>query len=186
MAYPKTLNEFYTELKNKGVKLTHQFQLQILGTGINLVDKALEHITMWAQGAEAPGRTQNTQDIQYLGYPFNVPTNFLMTNELALTINCEADLKIRDALFYWKGTISDPDIEGGSAGGGIKTVSPAKGILDLFNDRMDTVTHRFELMGIYPTVVGPITTTNVDPGIATFNGTFKFQYWKTSETPNSF
>ena len=92
MAYPKNLNEFYTELKNKGVKLTHQFQLQILGTGIDAVDSALENITMWAQGAEAPGRTQNTQDIQYLGYPFNVPTNFLMTNELALTINCEAVL----------------------------------------------------------------------------------------------
>ena len=70
MAYPKNLNEFYAELQTKGVKLTHQFQIQFLGTP---VDDALENITMWAQGSQVPGLTQNVADIPYLGYNFNMP-----------------------------------------------------------------------------------------------------------------
>jgi len=182
MAYPKNLNEFYAELKQKGVKLQHQYQLQILGTGIAKVDEILENITMWAQGTELPGRQQNFQDIPYLGYPFNVPTNFTMTNQMALTINCDADMSIREALLFWKGVISDPAIEAGSAGGGIKTPTEAKAILDLFNDRMDTRTHSYELIGLYPLDVGNVAFTNAAPGIATLPVTFKFQYWKTNET----
>jgi hypothetical protein len=183
---PKTLNEFYSRLINQGVKLQHQFQLSIIGapdTG-GTVDRLLEDITMWAQGADVPGRTQNTSDIQYLGYPFNVPTNFTMTNTLELTINSSQDMGIRDALFFWKGLISDPHIEGGSTGGGIKTASTAQGILDLYNQTMDTPTHTYELVGIYPIVVGDATMSNVDPGIVTFPVTFKYQYWKLVKQPN--
>jgi len=186
MAYPKNLNEFYADIKEKGVMLQHQYQLQILGTGIDKVDKYLENITMWAQGTELPGRQQNFQDIAYLGYPFNVPTNFTMTNQLALTINCDGGLEIREALLFWKGIISDPDIEGGSAGGGIKVPTEAKAILDLFNDRMDTRTHSYELIGLYPTDVGNVAFSNANPQIATLPVTFKFQYWKTAETAVEF
>jgi len=186
MPYPKNLNEFYTELKNNGVKLTHQFQLSIVGTGIDSVDKALENLTMWVQGAQVPGRTQNVADLPYLGYTFNVPTNMIMTNEMTVTINADQQLKIHDAIIFWAGTISDPDIDGGAAGGGIKTASTATGRMDLFNDKMDTVLHTFKLVGIYPAEIGVIEFTNADPEIATFDVTFRYQYWKTELTPNSF
>ena len=108
-----------------------------------------------------------------------------MTNTISLEINCDTAMMIRDALLFWAGVFSDPDIEGGSAGGGIKNVSPAVGKLYLFNDKMDTVTHEYELVGLYPTNVGDITTSNVDANIAVFTAEFKYQYWKTVKTVNT-
>jgi len=63
MADIKRLNEFYRELVNKGAKLTNQFQLSFSNIGIATIEKALENITMWAAGADAPGRTQNVAEL---------------------------------------------------------------------------------------------------------------------------
>ena len=90
------------------------------------------------------------------------------------------------AMLFWKGIISDPAIDEGSAGGGIKTPTEALIVLDLFNDRMDTRTHSYELVGAYPIDVGNIAFTNANPGIATLPVTLKFQYWRTKETATQF
>lgn len=183
MADVKELNQFYNQLKDVGTRLTHQYQLSLSNVPAP-AGAALEQITLWAEGANLPGRTQNTQDIQYLGYPFNVPTNFTMTNELTCNIRCDSNLEIREALLFWMGIISDPDVGGASASGGIKTASRANAILDLYNDRMDTVTHTYELVGVYPTNIGEIDLSNSEPSIATFGATFKYQFWKTTTSPN--
>ena len=185
MAFPKNLSEFYATLRGRGAKLTHQFQFNIINTGVSEVDTLLNEITMWAKGATVPGRKQNYAPINYLAYEFSVPTNFTMTNEITMEINCDSAMRVRDALLLWESIFSDPDIEGGSTGGGIKNVSPAVGKLYLFNDKMDTVTHEYDLVGMFPTDVGDITTSNVEANIATFSATFKYQYWKTVKSPNA-
>lgn len=183
--YPRNLQEFYRELYTKGVRLSHQFQLTVSNTGIGEVDNALQDISMWAQGASTPSRTQNEATISYLGYPFKVPTNFVMSNSLDLTVNADSDLKIRDALLTWMATISDPDIEGGTAGGGIKSISTAVGRLDLFDDKMETIVHSYRLVGMFPTLVGEIALSNTpDVTIATFPAKFSYQYWVTDKSPN--
>jgi hypothetical protein len=80
------------------------------------------------------------------------------------------------------GTLSDPDIESGSAGGGIKNITNAKCILDLYDDRMQTITNTYELIGFTPENMGEITMSNANPAIAYFQASFRYQYWKTSKT----
>ncbi len=185
MAFPKSMAEYYSTLRTKGVKLTQQYQMNIINTGITEVDNMLAELTMWAKSATAPGRTQNFAPIHYLAYEFSVPSNFDMTKTITLDINCDAALTIRDALLFWAGVISDADIEGGSVGGGIKNISPAVGKLYLFNDLMDTVTHEYELVGLYPTNIGDIAFSNTESNIATFTAEFRYQYWKTVKTVNT-
>ena len=186
MADVKNIFEYYRELYTTGLKLTHQFQLSLSNSGLPSIDKALEKVTMFCHGAQVPGRLQNTTDVQYLGYPFQYPTNMTMTNELQLTINADAELKVRDALLAWMTTITDADIEGGSAMGGIKTLSTASARLDLYDDKMETIVHTFKLAGIYPTEVGVIEMSNIDPTVAQFTANFKYQYWTSEKTPNDF
>lgn len=180
------LNAFFTELKNKGVKLSHQFQISFQLNGVGSVSDTLNDISMWAQGAQVPGRTQNIAPISYLGYEYNVPTNMAMTNTLTLTINADQNLSIRDAFLFWSGTVSDADVGGQSAGGGNKTVSSSMATLDLFNDKMTQITHTYELHGIFPTEIGTMDFSHADASIVTFDAIFQYQYWKTVRTPNSF
>jgi len=183
MANPRPLSDLYTQLTNIGVKLSHQYQLSFSNVPTPIASKT-EDITLWAAGANLPGRTQNVTDISYLGFAFNVDTNFSMTNDLQCTIYCDANLSLRESLLFWMGLSSDPDVGGLSAGGGIKTASTVRGILDLYNDRMDTITHTYELIGIRPIVVGDSILSNENAEIMSFDAQFKYQFWNTVTTPN--
>ena len=121
----------------------------------------------------------------YLGYPFQVPTNMIMTHELTLTIRAQNDMSLHTAMLAWMATMSDPDIDNDATCGGDKTLRDIRARMDLLNDKMDDIVASYQMVGIYPTVVGPMDFTNEDPGIATFEATFKFQYWRVKELNGS-
>jgi hypothetical protein len=173
----KPLNAYYSELSTIGAKLDHMFQVTIT-TNIPSVDAKLENLTLWAQSSEVPGRQQEFAPLSYGGYDFQYPTKMTSTQDISMTFNCDDLMKIRDALLFWKGTVADPDIDGGSVGGGNKKMSQAKIILDLYNDLGDTVTNRFELLGVYVADVGTIALASAGGAVATFDAAFKFQYFK--------
>ena len=172
----KPLREYYSELSTVGAKLNHLYQITIT-TNIQSVDNALKNVTLWAQSAEIPGRQQEFAPLSYGGYDFQYPTKMTSTQDLSVTFNCDDIMQIRDALLFWKGTVSDPDVDGGSVGGGNKKMSQAKIILDLYNDIGDTVTNRFELIGVYPADIGTIALASAGGEVATFDAAFKYQYF---------
>jgi len=180
----RNIKSFYEELASTGVKLNHMFQITII-SNIESVDKVLKDATMWAQSAEVPGRQQEFGPISYLGYDFQIPTKMTSTQDLTVTFNCDDLLKFRDALLFWKATVSDPDIDGGSVSGGNKKMSSATIQLDLYNSTGDEITNTFELKGVFPMDIGVIALSNADAAIATFDAGFKYQYFK-NFSPNEF
>lgn len=182
MADVKQMISFYEYLTNVGVRLTHQFQMSVVGTN-NLppeVEKNLKDVTFWAQGTQLPGRTQNEAPISYLGYTFNVPTNFVMTNQLNFTVNTPFDMHVREGFLAWMAHASAPDIEDNTVqlGGGDKRIPSTVIVLDLLNYELTDKVATYELYGAYPTDVGVIELTNADPTIASFTVTLRFQLWK--------
>lgn len=185
MADIKNLQNFYQQLFDYGAKLQHQFQLRIDSTNIPGVDKLFEDVTMWCSGVNLPGRTQNSAPAWYLGFSFPIPTNFAMTQNITFDIVCDSDMRIRDAMLAWAAYVSDPDIPGGSAGGGRKAFGTATGRIDLLDEQMATILHTYELYGMYPQNIGDAVFTNQNAGIVTFPATFNFAYWKLVKSPNS-
>lgn len=189
MADVKNLQNFYNVLKTQGVRLSHQYQLNFTipsGVGLpSIVNEQFNDITIWAEGSQVPGREQQVADMYYLGYPFKIPTNMIMTTELSLNIRAQNDMSLHTAMLAWKATISDPDIDNGSTGGGDKTLTDIRARMDLLNDKMDNIVASYEMVGIYPSSVGTIEFTNSDPEIATFDATFTFQYWRVAELGGS-
>jgi hypothetical protein len=185
MATVTDLQDFYTKLKNQGVRLTHQYQLNFTipnGTGIpSKVATELRDVTVWAEGAQVPGRDPLTTDMSYLGYPFKIPTTMQMTQELELTIRCQNDMSIHQSMLAWMATITNPDIDSGSATGGDKRLRDVRIRMDLLDDEMNSVVMSYELIGVFPSVVGPIDFNNNEPEIATFSCTMTYQYWKVGE-----
>jgi hypothetical protein len=180
----KKLNDFYQKLRTGGVALQHQYQLLIdppLGSPQNVVE-AFRDVTMWAQSATVPSRTQNFADIQYLGFPFNVPSNFEMSNEISFTINTQKTMDVRHALLAWMNNISGADILGGQSGGGDKSLNELNvagtAKIVLLDDKFEDGKFTYELVGFYPTVVGEAEVTNTAAEIVTFEATFKYQFWR--------
>jgi hypothetical protein len=189
MADVKNLQNFYNVLKTQGVRLTHQYQLNFtIGNNAGLpsiVNEQFNDITIWAEGSQVPGREQQTTELFYLGYPMIIPTNMLMTNELSLTIRAQNDMSLHTAMLAWKATISDPDIDNGATGGGDKTLRDIRARMDLLDDRMENIVASYEMVGIYPTLVGDIAFSNESADVATFDATFRFQYWRVAELDGS-
>jgi hypothetical protein len=177
MAHPATLIDFCNKLRDVGVKLTHHYQLSFSGLPDGGVEKALEDITMYAKSATIPGITQNDADVTYAGIPFSIPTNFEMTQEMSFEVIADRENIIHDNLVFWFTEFANPDINGGSMGGGNKRVPTAECFLDLFDDTYQNVTDTFRLAGVMPTKVGNVTVSNVDPNVATFPVTIQFQYF---------
>jgi len=172
-----TLQDFYQELQDKGVRLTHQYQLSFEGipTGGDL-----SKITMWAEGATLPGRTQETAEVPFLAYPFSIPTKLGMTNSISLTIRSDADMNIRDILLDWQNYHSNASIATGGSGEGDKK-APDEGvkvILDLYDDTLSTIVQSYSLIGVIPGNVGDATLSQADASVVTFDLTLKYQYWE--------
>ena len=172
-----TLQDFYQELQDKGVRLSHQYQLSFEGipTGGDL-----NTITMWAEGSTLPGRTQETVEVPFLAYPFSIPTKLAMTNTITLTIRCDADMKIRDTLLDWQNYHSNASIANGGSGEGDKKAPDEgiKAILDLYDDTLSTIVQSYTLVGVIPGTIGDATLSQADATVVTFDFTLKYQYWE--------
>lgn len=177
MADIKTLNDFFSELKTNGVRLQNQFQLTI-NTPFGDVNRALESITIFAEGSSLPGRTQEVVDLAFMGYTFKVPTNMKMTQEMTLTIRSDASMIVRNAFLKWQSYISNPDIEGGSNLQGDKRI-PANSFvrLRLMDGKFENVVNTYKLHGAIVTSVGDMALSNTTSEVATFDVGLTYQFW---------
>ena len=119
-----------------------------------------------------------------------IDVNLLVGNatdkgDLTVARNKLAGVSGRIYGFYGGGDNGSDGGDNGATGGGDKTLRDIRARMDLLNDKMDTIQASYEMVGIYPTSVGDIAFTNSDPDIATFDATFKFQYWRVKELNGS-
>jgi hypothetical protein len=195
----KNLNNLYGKLAQGGVRLTHQYQFNFAGIGNTTygnhsiqgltggsankrkIKDILSDITIWADGASIPSKTQNTTEIMYLGYPLVVPTNMTMSQDLQLNIKCDADMFLHGAFVKLADNHSNPLVNENELGnfGGTKSVNDkdVKGVLSLYDEEFNNVQMNYYLHGIMVTDVGEVAFSNGTPDIATFSVSFKYQYW---------
>lgn len=180
---PKTLypaSDFFSTLQSEGLRLVHQYQVrfQIAEIEATIANK-LNYLTMFAQGLDLPSRTQNYAEVYYLGYPFQQATNMTWSNEITMTLNCDAFNELRNAMLFWQGIITNPAILGGAKGDGLKTATQSQMIIDLYDQTMNTVVETYTLYGVAPANVGEMSLSNNGDAVATFPASFKYQFFST-------
>ena len=171
-----TIQRFYNELVNNGVRFTHQFRLAFTSP----VDMSL--MSLYARGATVPGVRQLEQEIKYYAFPLHVPSNFEMDQDITFQVLCDANLVIRNKLQDWVMLHSNFDIENDGMGEGFKT-APDKGvqiIVDVLANDMETAIDSFCLVGAFPTNVGKFEVSHESAEKIQFEASFKFQYWKSN------
>ena len=189
----RNIQDLYQQLQSRGVRLTHQFQLQfnIIDADLDGVVNAndlvgqnsiLKNVTIWAEGVNLPGRTQNYAPFSYLGYPLQVPTNMDMTQTLDVVIRCDRAMEVQRALLKWQSALSRP-VEGTEIDnmGGDKTLRASTADIILIDDKKENIELVYVLQGLMPSNIGEISFSNEAPGIATFPASFAYQYWYINE-----
>lgn len=171
---------FYKVLQEEGLRLVHQYQVTFVANELpQTVQDELARVTFLAQGLELPSRTQNFAPVYYLGYEFQQATNMSWTNEITMTINCDAYMKLRDALLLWQGITTNPAILLEAKGDGIKTASMANMQIDLYDQTMTSIVESYVLYGVVPANVGDMSLSNTGDAVASFPASFKYQFWST-------
>ncbi len=177
------MSDFYSQLSRTGVRLTHQFQMSIQSV-FNV--REFENITLWTESFNLPGRTVDPIEIPYFGYKFKVPGVVQMTQELNLSVRCDAGNSIRDAFLTWQKLHSSISADFGSAGigsldnnsgGGNKRIPQTTVTLDMLDETMQEVTQKYILFGAWPSNIGEITFSHENPDVAKFDVTLAFQYF---------
>lgn len=182
----KNLNDYYSELATTGLRLQHQFQVIFSPTADADWPTSLANVSFYAEGVNIPGRTQNKQDISYLGFPFKLPTTTVFDENITLTMRCDAGETgslLRNQLLKWMNVASNIALANGlsdsaSTGGGVKRIPANSKIrLMLLSSDLQEVTETYELFGAFPTSIGQMNMSNATADVATFETVFVYQYF---------
>ena len=203
MSANPNLAQFYEEVKTKGVRLTNQWKMKFnFGDDpsgvLSSVNDRLEgeSVTIWAEGSQIPGRTQNVVELPYQGYNMGIPSHAEMTTGIPLNFRGQRNMQYKHAFEDWMDTMSNLDFAatggdgarvepalGGSAvaGGGFKEVPNVDLEITLMMPNMVDELESYVLKGIFPTTIGEIELTNDASEIAAYNVDFRYQYWYRKE-----
>lgn len=174
----RNLNDFYNTVKSGGVRLGHQYQVNVTGTP---VDEQLKDIQIWATTMTFPNVTQNAADINYMGYLFSLPTNFVFGNETTMTIRSDQSMAIHSAFLQWMNYHSQLDIENDGNGGGEKRFPNSNIEIQLLDEQMKNIKSRCVLIGAFPTSIGEMSLSQESAEPVTFDVSFRFQYWRNED-----
>lgn len=189
----QSLYNFMTTLNGNNVRSNNLFEMRVFipddlkykaGKQGNYLTRFLNpNFTFYGQGFEIPGRNITYQDVGFKGFTVPVPTVIKMDQEHTVKINCDIKGEMRRAFLLWQALTINPQIN--SDGGYFEGNRLLNGssmikiyLLDPTYDKRDKITEVYTIFGVTVEKVGSISVSNTEANIATFDVTFKSQYWQ--------
>lgn len=180
------ISSFYDKLKNgngsSGVKVSHMFRVSITGAPQGLAsrfDDANDDYMIMAQTATLPEMESQSQQVQFRGIEFNVPTTIKFTNTMDIQFICDSKMNIKHDLDEWVTSIANMRNDTAGTKG---EVPNANIILDLIDENDSTkVVRQYVLVGAYPTKTGTVSLAHSTSDIIKIDTGWQYQYWYESE-----
>lgn len=178
------LQEFLGQVdKRGGIRTQNLFELYV-SSGYPEIDNALKTITMYGQGFEIPARNQEYNTVSFKGYDFRIPGKPSMTTEHEITINADIDGVIRRAFLAWQQKTTNFAISDGSYLEGDKRINLGSTVRVHLLGNNGEVAEIYKLLGVKVGNVGPLTVSNTDAAVASFQVTLVSQYWEIENVLN--
>lgn len=174
----KRLGGYVQALKTTGLRKSYQFQIYI-----EEVDSKLDagnSFSFFAQSATVPGMTIEMIETQYQGVTLRSPNNLLFESPWNITVRCDSEMKVRDAIETWQKKHADL-IKGG---GGDKKIPDVRARVDLLDDQLETILKTYILEGVFPSTNSEIPLDHADNSISTFDLGLEYQYWYSTDQEN--
>jgi hypothetical protein len=167
MASEYKINEFYEKLRTDGARFQYQYRITVSKGG------ELDNLQFWATTATLPGKTITSTEIVYQGLTFRVPSTIAFTSPWTVSVRCDEQMKIYQAIEKWTNEFADPS----KGGGGIKKVPDYNARVDLLAADLQKPLCTYIIEGIYPESYGDITLDTTAGDVATFDVAFALQYY---------
>lgn len=142
----------------------------------------LKQMQIYGTNFTVPARTNDFADVSYRGYNIPTPTVLKMDQDHSVTINCDVHHQLRRGFLDWQACAIDPAIKTQKTSFASDR-RPTAGVgtgqlqLNLLAPDYETVEMIVTMNGVRVQNVGPITLSNSDGGIATFEVGFKSVFW---------
>jgi len=189
----ESLYKFMNALNQNNVRTQNLFEMRVFIpnaltdkrgiTGTALTKYLNPNFTFYGTGFELPARTLQYADVGFKGFTVPVPTVMKMTQEHSVTINADINGEMRRAFLAWQALTMNPQIDdnGGYFEGNRHLADSSKiriSLLDPIYGEPGHVIETYTLFGVTVQEVGTMTFSNTASDVATFNVTFKSQYWQ--------
>jgi len=176
MADIRKLNGYYQALKSVGLRKDFQFQITIEQIDSEIQSGGLGEsmkFTFFAESASVPGLTQSTIETMYHGMTFRNPGNLEFESPWTVSVRCDSEMKIRDAVEKWVKNSADLT----KGGGGDKKVPSFNAKVDLLDDELETIQKTYVLEGVFPQSIAELTLDHTSNEISRFDLGIAYQYW---------
>lgn len=175
-----TLADFYAVLKEKGLRVNHEFQIEFGGATAEALN--LSKYIVYCKSASMPGRKIDAVPTPFYGFKFQVPVNTTYEQNWKVSVRCDTNLKVRELIENWFNAYADLARSTGGMKGLVPRESYARVHLlhpDFFNKggASPKISKTYRLEGVFPTGIGPITLDHDSNEISVFDLDVMFQYW---------
>ena len=158
------LNNFYTDLQAKSLRLAYQFQITMPG---------LTNLQFYAGSTQLPSNKVSSNEVKFFGIPLSLPGVVVPGGELPLSVRCDKDMVIHKQLLDLQNSYSDVK----KSGGGNKKIPAVKARLDLLDETLQSIVDTIICEGAWLSDVPGSTLKHDGTEIVTFDCKLQFQYW---------
>ena len=170
------ISGFLNTVLTNDPRTTNMWSLE-LHSGIDVVDKQFEDLTLYADGFKLPSRTIKYSNMYFKGVTIPVPTNPEFDNTTSFNMWADIGGKAHAALRTWQDMVIDMDFQGGSYVGGTRQLNASSTLrLNLLDKDMQTTIETVTLIGVTVEKVGSMNFVQNSGEICKFEVSFKYAW----------
>ena len=150
------ISGFLNTVLTNDPRTTNMWSLE-LHSGIDVVDKQFEDLTLYARDFKLPSRSIKYTNMYFKGVQVPVPVNPEFDNQTSFNMWADVGGKAHAALRTWQDMVIDMDFQGGSYVGGTRQLNASSTLrLNLLDKDMQTTLETVTLIGVTVAKVGSI------------------------------
>lgn len=170
------ISGFLNTVLTNDPRTTNMWSLE-LHSGIDVVDKQFEDLTLYARDFKLPSRNIKYSNMYFKGVPIPVPVNPEFDNQTSFNMWADVGGKAHAALRTWQDMVIDMDFQGGSYVGGTRQLNASSTLrLNLLDKDMQTTLETVTLIGVTVAKVGSISFTQNSGDICNFDVSFYYAW----------
>ena len=175
----------FTSNLTKGGALASLFECELSGSKGNVATTGIGSFKFLCKGVNFPASTIEAATVTYMGRSINIPGN-RAAQQLTTSIYNDENMEIRNHIESWMESINSHKSNVREAGfAAINSYTGSMKVKQVAKDG-GSYTKSYEFIDVWPSTTGEITLSWDTNDIQTYDVTWEYSYWKSSQSGAGF